>query len=124
VQTKLRKDKVAETVSPLVSRIASDDELRAHAKTALDSARSIYQKIQSDGPRDAARNKDVHDEVMKAATEIRHTARRLAENSPSSAKRKRHGFRKLVLGSAIVIGAIAASKKLLHRDEDEFDYQP
>jgi hypothetical protein len=123
VQTKLRKDKVAETVSPLVSRIANDDELRAHAKTALDSARSIYQKIQSDGPRDAARNKDVQDEVMKAATEIRHTARRLAENKPAATK-KRHGFRKLVLGSAIVIGAIAVSKKLLHRDEDEFDYEP
>lgn len=123
MQTKLRKDKVAETVSPLVSRIASDDELRAHAKTALDSARSIYQKIQSDGPRDAARNKDVHDEVMKAANEIRHTARRLAENKPGAAK-KRHGFRKLLIGSALVVGAIAASKKLLHRDEDEFDYEP
>jgi hypothetical protein len=122
VQTKLRKDKVAETVSPLVSRIANDDELRAHAKTALDSARSIYQKIQSDGPRDAAKNKAVQDEVMKAATEIRHTARRLADTKPPATKR--HGFRKLLIGSAIVVGAIAASKKLLHRDEDEFDYEP
>lgn len=122
MQTKLRKDKVAETVSPLVTRIANDEELRAHAKTALDSARSIYQKIQADGPRDAAKNKDVQDEVMKAATELRHTARRLADK-PTSA-RKRHGFRKLLIGSALIVGAVAASKKLLHRDEDEFDYEP
>jgi hypothetical protein len=121
VQTKLRKDKVADTVTPLVTRIANDDELRAHAKTALDSARTIYHKIQADGARTAAGRKDVQDEVVKAATELRQTARRLAEQKPRSS---RHQLRKLLVGSAVVIGVVAGAKRLLRRDEDEFDYEP
>jgi predicted RNA-binding protein with PIN domain len=120
VQTKLRTDKVADTVTPFVSRIAEDEELRAHAKTALDSARVIYQRIQSDGARRAAARRDVQDEVVKAAAELRQTARRLSEQP----KRKSHKLRKLILTSAIVIGAVAAAKQLLSHDEDEFDYEP
>ena len=119
MQTKLRTDRMAETVTPLVTRIANDEELRAHAKTALDSARTIYQRIQADGARTAAGRKDVQDEVVKAAAELRQTARRLAEP-----RRKRHTLRKLIVGSAVVITVVAGAKKLLGRDEDEFDYEP
>jgi hypothetical protein len=120
VQTKLRTDKVADTVTPLVTRIAADEELRAHAMTALDSARVIYSRIQADGARRAAARRDVQDEVMKAATELRQTARRLAEPP----RRKTHKLRNVILASAIVIGAVAAAKQILNRDEDEFDYEP
>ncbi|HEY3766235.1 MAG TPA: hypothetical protein VGL44_13845 [Gaiellales bacterium] len=117
--TKLRTDKVADSLSPLVTRVAQDDELRAHAKTALDSAKAVYSKVQSDGPRKAAKNKAVTDDVMKAASELRLTAERLTGKS----KRKSHKLRKLILG-AIVAGAAAVGlKKVLHRDEDEFDYE-
>ena len=92
--TKMRTDKVAESLSPLVTRVTQDDELRAHAKTALDSARAIYTKIQADGPRKAATNKAVTDEVVKAASELRMTAERLSGKT----KRKSHKLRKLILG--------------------------
>ena len=52
--TKMKTDKMAETLTPIVTRVANDEELRAHAKTALDSAKTIYAKIQADGPRKAA----------------------------------------------------------------------
>ncbi len=120
MQGKLRTDKVAD-LTPLVTRIAQDEELRAHAKTALDSARTIYAKIQSEGPRSAAARKDVQDEVVKAATELKKTADRLAEQKP---KVKKHRLRKLLIGSALVVGGVAAAKRLMHRDEDEFDYEP
>jgi seryl-tRNA synthetase len=120
VQGKLRTDKMADAVTPLVTRIAQDEELRAHAKTALDSARTIYNKIQSEGARSAASRKDVQDEVVKAAAELKKTATRLAEPKP----KKSHRLRKLLIGSALVVGAVAAAKQLIHRDEDEFDYEP
>ncbi len=117
--TKLRTDKVADSLSPLVTRVAQDDELRAHAKTALDSAKAVYSKVQSDGPRKAAKNKAVTDDVMKAASELRLTAERLTGKS----KRKSHKLRKLILGAVVAGAAAVGLKKVLHRDEDEFDYE-
>jgi hypothetical protein len=119
MHTKIRTDKVADSISPLVTRVTQDDELRAHAKTALDSAKAIYTKIQADGPRKAATNKSVTDEVVKAASEIRATA----EHLTGKTKRKSHKLRKLVLGVLVAGAAAVGLKKVLHRDEDEFDYE-
>ncbi len=58
--TKIRTDKVAESITPLVTRVTQDDELRAHAMTALDSAKAIYTKVQADGPRKAADQQGRH----------------------------------------------------------------
>ena len=118
MQGKLRTDKVAD-LTPLVTRIAQDEELRAHAKTALDSARTIYAKIQSEGPRSAAARKDVQDEVVKAATELRLTAERLTGKT----KRKSHKLRTLVIGAVVAGAAAVGLKKILNRDEDEFEYE-
>jgi hypothetical protein len=119
MHTKIRTDRVADSISPLVTRVTQDDELRAHAKTALDSARIIYTKIQTDGPRKAASNKSLTDEVIKAASEIRATA----EHLTGKTKRKSHTLRKLLLGALIAGTAAVGLKKVLHRDEDEFDYE-
>lgn len=121
MQTKLRADRMAETFTPIVLRIANDEELRGHAKTAMDSARTIYDRMQRDGARSAAMRKDVQDEIVRAATELRTTAALLAN---SQQPRRTHKLRNLVLASAIVIGAAAAIKTLLGSDEDEFDYEP
>jgi hypothetical protein len=117
--TKIRTDKVAEQITPIVNRVTQDDELRAHAKTALDSAKTIYIKVQADGPRKAATNKAVTDEVVKAATELRLTAERLTGKT----KRKSHKLRKLIIGAAVAGAAAIGLRKLLTRDEDEFEYE-
>lgn len=117
--TKIRTDKVADSLTPLVTRVTQDEELRAHAKTALDSAKTIYSKVQSDGPRKAATNKAVTDEVVKAASELRMTAERLTGKT----QRKSRKMRKLLFGVIIAAAAAVGLKKVLHRDEDEFDYE-
>jgi len=117
--TKIRTDKVAEQLTPIVNRVKDDDELRAHAKTALDSAKTIYSKVQSDGARKAATNKQVTDEVVKAATELRLTAERLTGKT----KRKSHKLRKLMIGAVVAGAAAIGLKKILSRDEDEFEYE-
>ena len=85
--TKMKTDKMAETLTPIVTRVANDEELRAHAKTALDSAKTIYAKIQADGPRKAATSRQVSDEFMKAAGELKVAAARLSEK-PTKKSRK------------------------------------
>ena len=117
--TKIRTDRVAEQLTPIVNRVKDDDELRAHAKTALDSAKTIYSKVQSDGARKAATNKAVTDEVLKAASEIRATAERLT----TKPRRKSRKLRKLVFGAVIAGAAAVGLKKVLHRDDDEFEYE-
>jgi len=117
--TKIRTDKVAEQITPIVNRVKDDDELRAHAKKAVDSAKTIYSKVQADGPRKAATNKAVTDEVVKAATELRLTAERLTGKT----KRKSHKLRKLVIGAVVAGAAAVGLKKSLSRDEDEFEYE-
>ncbi len=118
--TKIKTDKVADAITPLVTRVANDEELRAHAKTALDSARTIYSRVQSDGPRKAAGRKDIHDEVAKAAAELKLAANKLT----AKPKKKGHKFRKFLIGTAVVGGAILGAKKLMGKDQDEFDYEP
>ncbi|MGZ4480566.1 MAG: hypothetical protein ACXVY5_00040 [Gaiellales bacterium] len=118
--TRLRTEKVAETITPLVTRVANDPELRDHAKTLLDSARTVYERVQADGARKAAADKHVQDEVVKAAGEIKQTAQRLTEQP----RRRRGLFRKLVLGGIIAGVAAIGLKKVLSSDEDEFEYAP
>ena len=118
--TKMKTDKMAETLTPLVTRVANDEELRAHALTALDSAKTIYAKIQADGPRKAATSRAVTDEVMKAAGELKVAAARLSDK-PAKKSRK---FGRLLIGGAVAVAAAIGIKKVLSSDEDEFDYEP
>jgi hypothetical protein len=113
--TKMKTDKMAETLTPIVTRVANDEELRAHAKTALDSAKTIYARIQADGPRKA-----VSDEFMRAAGELKVAAARLSEK-PTKKSRK---FGRILIGGAIAVAAAIGIKKVLSSDEDEFDYEP
>jgi hypothetical protein len=119
VPTKIKPDKVADAITPLVTRVANDDELRAHAKTALDSARTIYARVQSEGARKAAGRKDIHNEIARAAAELR-----LAAGMLQQKPKKKHRLRKLLIGGAIVGGAFLGAKKIMGRDSDEFDYEP
>jgi len=119
--TKLNTDKVADAITPLVTKVANDPELREHAKTVFDSARTVYLKVQAEGPRDAVSDKRVHDEVIKASSSLREGARRLSEPPK---KHRGRTMLKLMVGAALAAGAVISIRRALGSDEDEFEYQP
>jgi hypothetical protein len=121
VTTKIKTDKVAETITPLAQRVARDPELREHAKNIAESAKKIYDRVQSEGTKRAASNKSVQDEVVRAASELRIGATKLVAKPKVSKKRK--AAKVAVAGAAVVGGAVVA-KKALSKDEDEFEYTP
>ena len=61
------------------------------------------------------------DEVVKAAAELK------AGSQPAhrqARRRRATSSRKLLIGGAIAVAAAIGIKKVLGRDEDEFDYEP
>ena len=118
--TRLRTEKVTDTITPLVTKVANDPELRDHAKTVLDSARNVYARVQAEGPKKAAANRDVTDEVVKAAIELKQAASKLMQPP----KRRGRRLVRLAIGAAIAAAAVVGIKKTLSSDEDEFEYTP
>jgi hypothetical protein len=118
VPAKLRTDKVADAITPIATRVAKDPELREHARAVLDSAKAVLDKVQNDGARSAAANKDVQDEVVRAAKEIKQGAARLS-TKPSSKKRR---AAKAAAAGAVAVGAAVVAKRAMSKDEDEFEY--
>ena len=118
--SKLKTDKVAEAVTPIVTRVANDPELREHALRALDSARTVYGRVQRDGARNAAMRRDVQEEVLAAVAELRTGAGKLMDPP----RQKSHTFLKLVVAGVIAAAAVIGIKQVLSSDEDEFEYTP
>jgi hypothetical protein len=117
MRTPIAADKVVEHVN----RMAQDDELREHAKSALESAMAVYQKIQADGPRKAAVDKGVTEDVISAAQELREAARRASNPTPPS---RGPSLFKILLLVIVAAAAILGARRILGEDEDEFEYRP
>ncbi len=118
---KLRTDKVADAITPIATRVAKDPELREHAKAVLDSAKAVLDKVQHEGARSAAGNKDVQDEVVRAAKEIKQGAVRLTAKPGMSKKRR---AAKAAAAGAVAVGAVVVAKRAMSKDEEEFEYTP
>jgi len=117
----MRTDKMAEAITPLVTKVANDPELREHAKRALESAKNVYEKVQADGARKAAADKRVQDDVVRAAAELRTGAARLSEQQ---SKHRGKTFVKLLVAIAVGVAAFIGIKNAISSDEDEFEYTP
>jgi adenylosuccinate synthase len=113
--------------NPYVNQLIEDAELRDNLRTAFESARKAYGRINGKGPVKAlTEDKKVQKELREAASSLRDAAETLRG---STKKRKRRGGRKLLL---VVVGAglaLALSeglrKKLLDAlfgAEEEFEY--
>lgn len=118
---KLRTDQIADAITPIATRVAQDPELREHAMKVLDSAKTVIEKVQSEGARSAATDKKVHDQVAKAARELREGATKLQAHRKPSKKRR---AAKVAAAGAVAVGAAVVAKRALSKDEDEFEYTP
>ena len=117
--------------SPYVQRLIQDEELRGDLKSAYDSARVAYGRINNGkAPTQLLDDKKLQKELSNAATSLRSASDALRAG-PKKRKRSGGGLRKLVF--IAIIGGIAAvalsegvRNKLLDAlfgAEEEFDYQ-
>jgi tRNA A37 threonylcarbamoyltransferase TsaD len=108
-----------------VQRLIEDAELRENLRTAFDSARKAYGRMNGKGPARALDDKKVQKELKQAATSLRTAADSLRAKPK---RKKRRGRLVLVL----VVGGVAAvalneglRKKVLDAlfgAEEEFEY--
>ena len=112
--------------NPYVNQLIEDDELRDNLRTAFESARKAYGRINGKGPVKAlTEDKKVQKELREAATSLRDAADTLR----GAKKRKSRGGRKLVLllvgaGLALALSEGLRKKVLdaLFGAEEEFEY--
>jgi hypothetical protein len=109
-----------------VQRLVEDEELRANLRTAFDSAKRAYGRMNGKGPTKALEDKKVQRELREAATSLREAADGL--RGAKKKKGRRRG-RLLVLGIVGAALAMALSEGLrkkvldaLFGAEEEFEY--
>ena len=117
--------------TPYIQRLIGDAELRDNIRTALDSTKAAYDRLQkAKHPQKAVlEDKRLQKDIRKAAEAMREVSSALTE--PPKRKKKRGFARKLLL---LVVGAgvaLAVSEKLrskvldtLFGAEEEFQYTP
>jgi hypothetical protein len=116
--------------SPYVQRLIQDEELRDNIRTAYDSGRSAYHRLNNGkAPAKALLDdKKLHKDLQRAADSLRDASDALREG-PVKRKRK-GGIGKLLLiaiiGGAVALGASSDLRNkvldLLFGAEEEFDY--
>jgi adenylosuccinate synthase len=112
--------------NPYVNQLIEDGELRDNLRTAYESARKAYGRINGKGPVKAlTEDKKVQKELREAASSLRDAA----ETLRGSTKRKKRGGRKLLLvlvgaGLALALSEGLRKKVLdaLFGAEEEFEY--
>lgn len=119
--------------NPYVARLIEDAKLRANLRTAADSSKRLYERVQKGkvSPRSLLDDKKVQTDVRKAVESLRAAAQALTEGPKKRAKRARKAGRTMmiaVVGSGV---ALAGSEKLrskvldvLFGAEEEFEYTP
>ena len=113
--------------NPYVNQLIEDAELRDNLRTAFESARKAYGRINGKGPVKAlTEDKKVQKELREAATSLRDAADSLRG---STKRKKRRGGRKLLLvlvgaGLALALSEGLRKKVLdaLFGAEEEFEY--
>jgi len=108
-----------------VQRLISDDSLRDDLRTAFESARKAYDRINGKGPQKALEDKKVQKELKEAATSLKSAA----DSLRSKPKRKKRKGRVLLIGVVGAGLALALSEGLRNKvldalfgAEEEFEY--
>lgn len=130
------KDRVSgavDTARPYVERMARDEELHDHVKSAYESARRIYDELL--GGRGAtglatkvARDKDLQDELRKAVEELRKAGERAQGKSSHTGRNVTLLLAGITLGVLFNPATGPETRKWLKDKvlgpEQPFEYQP
>ena len=108
-----------------VQRLISDDSLRDDLRTAFDSARKAYDRINGKGPQKALDDKKTQKQLKEAATSLKSAA----DSLRSKPKRKRRKGKFLLIGIVGAGLALGLSEGLRNKvldalfgAEEEFEY--
>jgi hypothetical protein len=113
--------------NPYVQRIIDDDGLREDLRTAFDSARRAYERIDGKSPQKALQDKRVQKDLKQTAASLQSAAESFRK-VPQRRKKKRKGtllLLALVAGGAAVAANEGLRGKLLDAlfgSEEEFQY--
>jgi hypothetical protein len=111
--------------NPYIQRLVEDDDLRDELRTAFESARKAYGRIDGKGPAKAFEDKKVQRDLKQAAESLKSAADALREP-----RKRKGGFGRLMLIALVGAGlAMALSEDLrkkaldaLFGAEEEYEY--
>jgi hypothetical protein len=122
------------TANPYIQRLIEDADLRESVKTALDSTRSAYARLNNGKAptKLLLEDKRLHNDLRTAVDAIRDATVALSDAPKRKARRRRLTFGRTALLLGVGSGAaIAGSEKLrakvldaLFGAEEEFEYSP
>ncbi len=119
--------------NPYVARLIEDPKLRANLRTAADSSKRLYARVQKGkvSPRSLLDDKKVQADVRKTVESMRAALDALSEGPKRRAKKARKAGRAMLVAGVGGAAALAGSEKLrskvldvLFGAEEEFEYTP
>lgn len=119
--------------NPYVARLIEDPKLRANLRTAADSSKRLYERVQKGkvSPRSLLDDKKVQADVRKTVESLRAALDALSEGPKRRAKKARKAGRAMLVAGVGSAAALAGSEKLrskvldvLFGAEEEFEYTP
>ena len=109
-----------------VQRLLQDAELRENLRTAYDSARKAYGRMNGKGPAKALDDKKVQRELKQAANSLRDAAEALREKPKKRKKRRGRLLLVAIVGAGLAIALNEDLRKkvldTLFGAEEEFEY--
>ena len=118
---------VAARNNPYVRKLVEDDELRDNLRTAYESARKAYGRMNGKAPQKALDDKKVRKDLKEAATSFKNAADALRDSKKTKRGRRGKGLIALTLvgGVAALVASEGLRKKALDAlfgAEEEFEY--
>lgn len=111
--------------NPYVQRLIDDDELRDNLRTAFESARKAYSRMNGKGPARVMDDKKMQKELKEAASSLREAADSL-RGGRRKKKRGRRGLLLVLVGGGLALALSEGLRKkvldALFGAEEEFEY--
>lgn len=112
--------------NPYVQRLVEDDELRDNLRTAFESARKAYSRMNGKGPTRVMEDKKMQKDLKEAASSLREAADALRGAKAKRKRRRGRGVLLLFVGAGLALALSEGLRKkvldALFGAEEEFEY--